>query len=72
MFRKSIQAIAAAAALTMVALAPTGASAAYWGGYGWYGKPSHYSPYRYGGFYGPRYFYGGWKFGGRKKFYRYY
>jgi hypothetical protein len=71
MFRKSIQAIAAAAALSTVALAPTGADA-HWGGYGWYGKPFHYSPYRYGGFHGPHYFHGGWKFGGWKKFYRHY
>jgi hypothetical protein len=74
MFRKSILALAAVAALGSVALAPTGAEA-YWGGgygrYGWYSK-HNYQPFYYRGFYGPRYVYGGWKFGGWKRYSRYF
>jgi hypothetical protein len=71
MFRKSMLALIAVAALGTTALAPTGADA-HWGGrYGWYGK-YHYQPYPYWGFYGPRHFYGGWKLGGWKRVYRYY
>jgi hypothetical protein len=73
MFRKSLLAMAAVAALGAGALAPTSASA-HWNG--WYGyKPypywRSYGPrYFHGGFYRPRYVYGGWKYGGWT--YRYY
>jgi len=74
-FRKSILALAAVAALGTAALAPTGADA-HWNGYG-YGKYYNYKPYHYGFygprfFYGPRYFYGGWNFGGWRRGYGYY
>ena len=69
MFRKSVLALAAVAALGAAALTPTVAGA-HWNGYGWYGH-YHYKPYFHGFygprvFYGPRYFYGGyggWKYG---------
>ena len=70
MFRKSVLALAAVAALGTAALAPTGAQA-YWGGYGWYGD-SYYQPYYRWGFYGPRHFHGGWKFGTWRRFHRFY
>jgi hypothetical protein len=70
MFRKSVLALAAVAALGTAALAPTGAEA-HWSGYGWYGNYS-YQPYFRGGFYGPHYFHGGWKYGTWRKFRPYY
>jgi len=66
-FRKSILALAAVAALGTAALTPTAADA-HWNGYGWYGHHYHYKPYHFGFygpryFHGPRYFFGGWKYG---------
>ena len=47
MFRKTILGLAAGAALVTAALAPTAASAHYYGGYGY--KSYHYAPsYSYG------------------------
>ena len=75
MIHKTMLALAAVAALGTAVLTPTTASATY--GYGWYGKPNSYGwGYRYRpyfkGFYGPRNFYGGWKYGSGKGFYGYY
>ncbi len=42
MFRKTILGLAAGAALVTTALAPTAASAGYYGGYGY--KSYHYAP----------------------------
>jgi len=66
MLRKSVLAFAAVAALGSAALTPTAASAHWYGG-GWYGYNAYYPGwnwrYRYPhwGFYGKRFFYGGWK-----------
>ena len=52
MFRKTILGLAAGAALVTAALAPTAASAHYYGGYGY---KSYYAPsYSYGHSYGYR------------------
>jgi len=52
MIRKTILALAAIAAVGGASLAPTVASAHYYG----YGYGSYYKPY-YGHYYAPRYFY---------------
>jgi hypothetical protein len=65
MFRKTILGLAAGAALVTAALAPTAASAHYYGGYGYksYGYSYGYSYYKpYYGYrtYGYRSYYGGY------------
>lgn len=50
MFRKTILGLAAGAALVTAAIAPTAASAHYYGygkSYGYYGYRSYYKPYYY-------------------------
>lgn len=67
MFRKTILGLAAGAALVTAALAPTAASAGYYGGYG-YGYKSYGYGYSYGynsynyykPYYGYRSYYGGY------------
>jgi hypothetical protein len=73
MFRKATLTLAAVVALGTAALTPTTADA-HWKSYGWYGSYGYphwsgYGPRFHGGFYGPRYFYGG-KFGWKN--YRHY
>jgi hypothetical protein len=68
MFRKTILGLAAGAALVTAALAPTAASAHYYGGYGYksyyapsYGYSYGYKSYGYGyRSYGYRSYYGGY------------
>jgi hypothetical protein len=64
MFRKTILGLAAGAALVTAALAPTAASAHYYGGYGYYGYKSYYKPYYGYRYYKPYY--------GYRSYYRYY
>jgi hypothetical protein len=66
MFRKTILGLAAGAALVTAALAPTAASAHYYGGYGY---KSYYKPY-YGYSYGYRSYYK--PYYGYRSYYRYY
>ena len=66
MFRKTLLGLAAGAALVTAALAPTAASAHYYGGYGY---KSYYKPYYgysdgYRSYYKPYY--------GYRSYYRYY
>jgi hypothetical protein len=60
MFRKTILGLAAGAALVTAALAPTAASAGYYGGYGYksYYAPSYGYSYGYKSYYKPSYSYG--------------
>jgi hypothetical protein len=69
MFRKTILGLAAGAALVTAALAPTAASAHYYGGYKSYGYKSYYKPY-YGHSYGYRSYYK--PYYGYRSYYRYY
>jgi hypothetical protein len=66
MFRNTILGLAAGAALVTVALAPTAASAGYYGGYGYksYYKPYYGHSYGYRSYYKPHY--------GYRSYYRYY
>jgi hypothetical protein len=66
MIRNTILGLAAGAALVTVALAPTAASAGYYGGYGY---KSYYKPY-YGHSYGYRSYYK--PYYGYRSYYRYY
>lgn len=66
MIRNTILGLAAGAALVTVALAPTAASAGYYGGYGY---KSYYKPY-YGYSYGYRSYYK--PYYGYRSYYRYY
>ncbi len=65
MFRKTILGLAAGAALVTAALAPTAASAHYYGGYGY---KSYYKPY-YGHSYGYKSYGYGYKSYGYKSYY---
>ncbi|MGD9924399.1 MAG: sulfur globule protein precursor [Pseudorhodoplanes sp.] len=64
MFRKTILGLAAGAALVTAALAPTAASAHYYGGYGY---KSYYKPY-----YGYRYYKPYYGYRSYYRSYRYY
>jgi hypothetical protein len=68
MFRKTILGLAAGAALVTAALAPTAASAHYYGGYGY---KSYYKPY-YGHSYGHSYGYKSYDYGYRSYGYKSY
>jgi hypothetical protein len=67
MFRKSLLALAAVAALGTAALAPTGAAAHWDGYYRWHGS-YHYQPHYAWSYHCPRYVWGGWKFGWRRTY----
>jgi hypothetical protein len=57
MFRKTILGLAAGAALVTAALAPTAASAGYYGGYGYKSYYKPYYSYGYRSYYKPYYGY---------------